>query len=56
MLTFYCQSISFGLEMKSFLVPKNNNFEDKREQIVWYNLSNINIRNVHKPNVDKCQY
>ena len=23
---------------------------------MWYNLSNINIRNVHKPNFDKCQY
>ena len=56
MLTFYCQSISFGLDMKSFLVPKKNNFEDKRKQIVRYNLSYINIINVHKPNFDKCQY
>ena len=56
MLTFYSQSISFGLEIKSFLIQKNNNFEDKIKQIVWYNLSNINIRNVHKPNFDKCQY
>ena len=55
MLTCHCQSISFVLEMKSFLVQKKN-FEDKRKQIVWYNLSNKNIRNVHKPNFDKCQY
>ena len=46
MLTFYCQSVSFDLETKSFLVQKTNNFEDKK-QIVWYNLSNINIRNVN---------
>ena len=56
MLTFYCQSISFGLEMKSFLVQKNNNFEDERKKIVWYNLSNINIRNVHKPNYRKITF
>ena len=55
-LTFYCQNISFGLGIKSFLEQKKNNFEDKRKQIVWYKLSNINIRNVHKPNFDKCQY
>ena len=53
MLTFYCQSISFVLEMKSFLVQKKNKFGGKRKQIVWYYLSNINIRNVHKSNFDK---
>ena len=56
MLTFYYQSIFFGLDMKSFLVQKNNNFEDKRKQIIWYNLSNVNIRNVNKPNFGRCQY
>ena len=56
MLAFYCQSISFGLDMKSFLVQKKNNFEHKRKQIIWYNLSNINIINAHKPNFSKCQY
>ena len=34
MLTFYCQSISFVLEMKYFLVQKKNNLEDKRKQIL----------------------
>ena len=42
-LSFYCQSISFGLEMKSFIVRKKFNFEHKRKKIVWYNL----IRSVH---------
>ena len=50
--SFYCQSISFSLEMKSFVVQKIYNFEDKRKQLLWYNL----IRNVHKPSFDKCQY
>ena len=49
---FYCQSISFGLEMKSFVVQRKYNFKDKRNKIVWYNL----IQNVHKPNFDKCEY
>ena len=53
MLTFDCQSISFVLEMKSFLVQKKNNFEDARKQIVWYDLSNINISDTEeKPNVE----
>ena len=30
MLTFYCQSISFGLEMKSFLIQKKYNFEENK--------------------------
>ena len=51
MLSFYCQSISFGLEMKSFIVQRKYNFQDKRKKIVCYNL----IRNVHKPNIDKCE-
>ena len=52
MLYFYCQRISFGLEMKSFVVQRKHNFEDKREKKLWYNL----IRNVYKPSFDKCQY
>ena len=52
MLFFYYQSISFGLEMKSFVVQRKYNFEDKRKKIVWYNL----IGNVHEPNFYKCQY
>ena len=34
MLSFYCQSISFGLEMKSFIVKRKYNFKGKRKQIV----------------------
>ena len=34
MLPFYCQSISFGLEMKSFVIQRKYNFEDKI--IVYY--------------------
>ena len=34
MLSFYCQSISFGLQMKSFVVQREYNFEYKRKQIV----------------------
>ena len=37
MLSFYWQSISFGLEMKFFVVQRKCNFENKRKQIVWYN-------------------
>ena len=33
-LSFYCQIISFGLEMKSFLVRRKNNFDVKRKQIL----------------------
>ena len=34
MLSLYSQSISFGLEMKSFVVKRKYNFEDKRRKIV----------------------
>ena len=34
MLFFYCQSISFGLEMKPFVIQRKYNFEDKRKKIV----------------------
>ena len=27
-ISFYCQSISFGLEMKSFIVQRKYNFKD----------------------------
>ena len=33
-LFFYYQSISSGLEMKSFVVQRKYNFEDKRKKIV----------------------
>ena len=56
MLTIYCQSISFGLKMKSFVVQSKYNFEDKRKHILWYKLSNVTIRNAQKPNFVKCQY
>ena len=52
MMSFYCQSISFGLEMKSFVVQRKCSFEDKREKFVWYNLK----RNVHKPNFDALDF
>ena len=51
-LSFYCQSMAFGLEIKFFVLQRKHNFEDKRKKIVWCNL----IRNVHKPNFDKSQY
>ena len=51
-LSYFCQSISFGLEMKYFVVQRKYNFEDERKKIVCYNL----IINVHKPNFDKCEY
>ena len=41
MLSFLCQSISFDLEIKCFIVQKKYNFKDKRKQIVWYYLSKI---------------
>ena len=52
-LSFYCQSLSFGLEIKSFVVWRKYNFDVKRKQILWYNVP---IRNIHKPNFDKSQY
>ena len=33
MLFFYYQSISFGLEMESFVAERKYNFGDKRKQI-----------------------
>ena len=38
MLSCYFQSISFGLQMKSFDLQRKYNSEDKIKQIVWYNL------------------
>ena len=32
-LSFYCQSISFGLEIKSFVTQRKYNFEDKRKNL-----------------------
>ena len=52
MLSFYCQNISFGLEIKSFVVQRKYNFKDKRKKMVWYNL----IRDLHKLNFNKCEY
>ena len=50
MLSFYCQIIFSCLEMKSFVVKKIYNFEDKRKKLVCNNL----IRNVKKPIFEKC--
>ena len=51
-LSFHCHGISFGLEMKSCIVRRKCNLEDKRKKIVWCNL----MRNVHEPNFDKFEY
>ena len=37
MLSFYWQSISFGPEMKSCVVQRKYNFEDKRKK--WYDIT-----------------
>ena len=34
MLSFYCQSISFSLEIESFVVQRKYDFKDKKKKIV----------------------